>query len=154
MRRTWNAAKLGSKMSALDELEHAERREWKDDNSAMTLIRMPPRVGILKPEGRVGEGAALFWEEHFPWILTAETLLFFDAGGLGFAGAKFISLGSSMTIAARPQMAEFHVLVANVMIDMIAKTINMSLGGFMTIHRERDQYDAALINALELQKTG
>jgi hypothetical protein len=139
-------------MRAMDEVDQAERREWSDENSSMTLVRVPPRLGILKPTGRVGEGAANFWSANFEWILTDDMLLFFDGGDLGFASADFISIGSSMTTAARPRTAEFHVLVNNVMIGMIAKTINMSMGGFMTIYRQREAYEVSLARALELQK--
>ena len=138
-------------MSVYDDLEGADRRSWSDATSSLTLIRVPPRVSIIRPEGRAGEGAAAFWKQHDDWLVCDDMLVFFDAEALSFAGSSFISQGSSMTLDARPRMTDYHVLIANVMIEMIAKTINLSMGGFMTIHRARPSFDAALADALALQ---
>lgn len=135
----------------MEELEQAEQRRWEDEHGSMTLIRVAPRLGIIKPEGRVGEEAATYWRDNFDWILTDETLLFFDAGNLSFPGARFTAIGSSITVDARPKMAEFHVLVSGAMIEMIAKAINVSLGGFMSLYRKRDEYEAELRRCLALQ---
>jgi hypothetical protein len=136
----------------MDEIDQAERRVWQGERGSMTIIRVPPRLGVLVPEGRAGDEAVELWQANFEWILTDDTLLFFDAGELRFAGPRFTSIGTSLCVKARARLAEFHVLVSNAMIEMLAKTVNLSLGGFMRIYRKREDYEAQLRQALDLQR--
>jgi hypothetical protein len=107
----------------------------------MTFIRVPPRVGIVVFEGRVGDGGVLAWELHFPWLLSDDACLFFDGAELARVSALVIATGTSLVSKSRKQISEFHVLVSGGVIEAIAKTVNMSIGGFMRLHREREVFE-------------
>ena len=106
----------------------------------MTFIRVPPRVGIIVFAGRVGDGGVLAWDLHFPWLLSDEMCLFCDGAELTRASALVAAKGTSLIGKSRKRISEFHVLVSGGVVEAMAKTVNMSIGGFMRLHRERDVF--------------
>jgi hypothetical protein len=107
----------------------------------MTFIRVPPRVGIIVFEGRVGNSGVLAWEQFFPWLLSDDMCLFCDGAELTHASALVAATGASWIAKSRKQISEFHVLVSGGVVEAMAKTVNMSIGGFMRLHRERELFE-------------
>jgi hypothetical protein len=122
-------------------IEAAPRRIWADERGSMTFIRVPPRVGIIVFAGRVGDGGVLAWELHFPWLLSDEMCLFCDAAEVSRPSALVTATGASLIGQSRQRISEFHVLVRSGVNEVIAKTVNMSIGGFMRLHREREVFE-------------
>lgn len=135
------------------DLPDTDERTWSDDHGSLRFMKILPRVGYVIAEGRASDGAAEAWEQNFSWLVVDDASIFFDAEKLTMSGSRFTSISSSTTIKHRDQYAEYHVLVGNVVIAMLAKTINLSLGNFMTIHRKRDEFELELGRALEEQKS-
>ncbi|MFO7566590.1 MAG: hypothetical protein R6X02_28360 [Enhygromyxa sp.] len=74
--------------------------------------------------------------------------LFMDGARLTLPNATLISTGSSLVTKARPQLDELHVLVSSGLLEMIAKTTNLALGGMMRITRDRAKFEAELHRVL------
>jgi hypothetical protein len=130
-------------------LETAERRTWTDEHGSLAFLRADSDIRVLILEGKVGDDSVPAWEEHYPWLIgTGNVRLFIDAAALTFPSARMTSTVSSMVNKSRQQLSELHVLVAGALVEMVAKTVNMTLGGFMRIHRDRAVFEAALEQAL------
>lgn len=107
----------------------------------MTFIRVPPKVGIVVFEGRVGDSGVLAWELHFPWLLSDDMCFFCDGADLTRASPFFAAKATSMIAQSRRRISEFHVLVSGGVIEAMAKSVNISIGGFMRLHREREIFE-------------
>jgi hypothetical protein len=132
-------------MSVLDKLDGAERYAWSDERGALTLARVRDGVALIVMEGRLGDEAAAAWQQHFPWAIgRGKVQLFVDGTALTFPSTSFISTGTTLVTGIRPRLDDFHVLIAGGLTEMLAKTVNMTLGGVMRITRDREQFEAAL----------
>jgi hypothetical protein len=107
----------------------------------MIFIRVPPRVGIIVFAGRIGDAGVLAWELHFPWLLSDEMCLFCDTAEVSRPSALVTATAASLIGQSRQRISEFHVLVQSSVNEVISKTVNMSIGGFMRLHREREVFE-------------
>ena len=134
----------GSRLLVVDPralIADAPRKVWSDPRGSMTFIRVPPRMGIIVFEGRLGDGAVLGWEQHFPWMLSEDMCLFCDAAGLVRTTALVTATGTSLLAKSRKQILEFHTLVGNTIVETLAKAVNMSIGGFIRLYRDHEAFE-------------
>lgn len=139
-------------MSVADRLDDdKERREWSDDRGSMTFVRVRPHLALIVIVGKLVDESAEAWEQHFPWVIGArgELSLFIDAAAVSFPSTRLIGAATSLFKAARARLPAVHVLVSGGLVEMMAKTANLTLGGLLTITRDRGVFEAELDRALE-----
>jgi hypothetical protein len=105
-------------------------------------------VGLVLMVGKLGDEAAAAWEQHFAWLIgRGQVRLFIDAEAVTMPGTAFISTGTKLIGDIRPRIEELQVLVGGGLVEMVAKTVNLTLGGLLQLTRDRAQFEAALNRA-------
>jgi hypothetical protein len=136
-------------MTLAERLDSAERHTWSDGRGTFHLVRLRDGVALIVFDGKLGDEAAKDWEQHFAWLVgRGKVTLFVDGAALTYPSTGFISTGTSLVNGIRPRLDGFHAIVGGGLVEMIAKTVNLTLGGLMTIHRERAKFEAELQRAL------
>jgi hypothetical protein len=136
-------------MTLAEKLDSAERHTWSDERGTLNLVRLRDGVALLVFEGKLGDEAAKNWEQHFSWVIgRGKVRLFIDGAALTYPTTGFISTGTALVKGIRPRLDAFHALVSGGMVEMIAKTVNLTLGGLITIHRDRTRFEAEMQSAL------
>ncbi|EDM75018.1 hypothetical protein PPSIR1_16995 [Plesiocystis pacifica SIR-1] len=92
------------------------------------------------------------WKEHFPWLIVEQVSLFVDLSLLESWPGRVTHVSTSMTIELAAAYAEFNVLVSDPIRGMIARTVGLSIGERLTVYREREEFEARLIEVLEAQR--
>lgn len=92
------------------------------------------------------------WKEHFPWLIVEQVSLFIDMSLLESWSGRVTHVSTSMTIELAPAYAEFNVLVSDPIRGMIARTVGLSIGERLTVYREREKFEARLLEVLEAQR--
>jgi hypothetical protein len=100
-------------------------------------------------DGKLGDDAGVVWTEHFDWLVGDGSFsLFIDAANLTLVGSSFISGGTGAVKANRPRIAYMSALVKGGLIEMVAKTANLAVGGLIEVTRERAQFESGIERVL------
>lgn len=137
-------------MDLAEALDNAERHVWSDPRGSLEFVRLREGVALMVFVGKLGDEAAAAWEQHFAWVIgrSGNVALFMDGTAVTLPNTAFIGAGTSLLKAARPRLAEVHVLLDGALIEMTAKTANLALGGLMRITRDRKKFEAELHRVL------
>ena len=132
-------------MSVAEQRHEGERRVWSSERGALTFIRMVNGVALVVCDGKLDEAAAAAWTEHFAWVIgDGQVVAFLDGASVTFPSGSFISAVTASMTAVRPRLGLLKVLVGGGLIEMVAKTANLTLGGILDITRDRAQFEAEL----------
>ncbi len=137
-------------MGVAERHHQAERREWTGERGALTFVRFGEGVGLIVLDGKLDDDAVEAWGEGIPWLAGghAKLTLFIDGAAVTFPNARFISAATSSLNDIRSQLERVPVLVSGPLLEMLAKTANLTLGGILDITRDRAQFEDSLERAL------
>jgi hypothetical protein len=129
--------------------DDTELRTWSDPHGRADCFRLRPGIGLMVFTGKLGDDAAVVWTEHLQWIAgDGSFTLFLDAEHLSLAGSSFISGGTGAVKANRARIDYMSGLVSSGLVEMVAKTANLALGGVIHVTRDRAQFEGAIDRAL------
>jgi hypothetical protein len=130
-------------MSLARPLEDHERRAWSSDRGSLTFVRHRRNVCLVTFVGRLTDDAVDTWNDHFPWLVgsAGPISLFLDGSQITLLSAPFIGAGTKAVAGVRDRLGHAEVLVDGTLVEMIAKTANMTLGGIMQIGRDRRAFE-------------
>ncbi|MFV8749508.1 hypothetical protein ACNOYE_03030 [Nannocystaceae bacterium ST9] len=122
------------------------REVWRGKRGYLEFCRLRDDVVLVALRGHLDGEAASYLVARLPELLDRSgTTVFWDGGELISHGARVPAQIVPALARLRRNIDEFHVLVRSPLLTMTASAANLALGGELSVYRERERFDEAII---------
>jgi hypothetical protein len=122
------------------------RHVWRGKRGYVEFCRLREDVVLVLLSGHLDGDAAAYLVANLPQLLDRPgTRVFWDGGELASQGARVPAQVVPALARLCRNIDEFHMLVHSPLLNVTAAAANLALGGELTVYRDRESFDEAVI---------